>query len=322
MYKVKNILKEFTFIKNLEKINIKISNDKSNFFDISIIYLFDISRKQSKDKNDYNNKIRENLIEMIINNGIPLSWYLFHHKWFLLKTKIEKYLLSLNSNIFYEKVECICKGGRNFNYDFDIKFYTNDYIIDKKVEFKYGCSKINDYPQFLSLSTKDNCSYSEYYYEKFLNLIPYIYNIEMISKEDFMKNIYGTNYESNLWFKTLYENDKISNQYKEKKDEIVKLSIHNFLIEHSYELDLEKFSDKFIQTQKDKHFMCYDGDFHYDYIEESELKIKNILDFKGGSEYINTLILETFSDTKIHMLLRWKNHNGILNPAWQISIKR
>ena len=42
---------------------------------------------------------------------------------------------------------------------------------------------------------------------------------------------------------------------------------------------------------------------------------------RGNHGLFNTIIF--YNDyTEIHMLLRWRNHAGILNPAWQISIKR
>jgi hypothetical protein len=35
----------------------------------------------------------------------------------------------------------------------------------------------------------------------------------------------------------------------------------------------------------------------------------------------NTIVLNTESNKTVNMLLRWKNRIGILNPAWQISLK-
>jgi hypothetical protein len=36
----------------------------------------------------------------------------------------------------------------------------------------------------------------------------------------------------------------------------------------------------------------------------------------------NTIVVVSRAGTKHHMLLRWKNHLGILYPAWQISLSR
>jgi hypothetical protein len=34
----------------------------------------------------------------------------------------------------------------------------------------------------------------------------------------------------------------------------------------------------------------------------------------------NTIVLKT-EKNEFHLLLRWKNHQGILNSAWQVSIR-
>ena len=59
-------------------------------------------------------------------------------------------------------------------------------------------------------------------------------------------------------------------------------------------------------------------------IEDAQIKYaQNIIDLiKNKDGLINTIVCSTKSDTKVNMLLRWRNHAGILNPAWQISLKR
>jgi predicted secreted protein len=49
----------------------------------------------------------------------------------------------------------------------------------------------------------------------------------------------------------------------------------------------------------------------------SDIKFHSI---KNG----NTIVLQSAANpsTTFHLLLRWRNHKGILNPAWQISLKR
>ncbi len=334
-----NIFIKLKDIKNLPLINIKINNEIINL-NIGIINIFDIKIKHTKDKNDYNNKIREYLICCIINNQIPESWYKYHYKWNLIKIQLDIFLKKLINNLTYKSIECVCKGGRNFNYDFDIIFTLEDNSeLIKKIEFKFGCDKIDKYPQFLSLSTKDNCLYADYFYDNFVDNISRLYNLDYIEKKNYIKNIYGINYNNNNWFKFLYEKDKyiekiskenvnLNNEVKEfvsKNEEfnkLVELSINNFIMIYSYNLNFEDLTNKFLKTQKDKEYMCYKGDFYYDYIDKKELSIKKISGFKGSKKYKNTIVLETYCDTKIYMFLRWKNHYGILNPAWQISIKR
>ena len=63
--------------------------------------------------------------------------------------------------------------------------------------------------------------------------------------------------------------------------------------------------------------MYCDGEFYKDTINIDELTVTKIEKITK-----NTLVLQTNSTSKINMLLRWKNHAGILFPAWQISITR
>jgi hypothetical protein len=83
---------------------------------------------------------------------------------------------------------------------------------------------------------------------------------------------------------------------------------------------LKKLSEEFIRTQKDKIIILWDkNNFNIDSIDEAELNVKTIFGIKN-----NNSILVNSESNKIQyaMLLRWKNHPGVLKPAWQISIKR
>jgi hypothetical protein len=91
-------------------------------------------------------------------------------------------------------------------------------------------------------------------------------------------------------------------------------------------IDLEKISKKLIDTQSQKIYMCYDpskNNICTDFINDNELSITDIKELKKNKDgMIHTIVCSTKSNTIINMLLRWRNHAGILNPAWQISIKR
>ena len=58
--------------------------------------------------------------------------------------------------------------------------------------------------------------------------------------------------------------------------------------------------------------------FYLDKINMNELKVISTNKIKND----NTIVMNTETSTKIFLLLRWRNHKGILNPAWQISLKR
>ena len=57
-------------------------------------------------------------------------------------------------------------------------------------------------------------------------------------------------------------------------------------------------------------------DFHIDSFESDDLHVKKFI----GINNSNTIIVES-DKYKFKLLLRWRNHKGILNPAWQISVQ-
>ena len=92
---------------------------------IDSISAFDLA---AKGLNDKNNKTRENIIGAIINNKVPSEYYEIP-RWLQLKTSVLHYLIELDFQPF-DKIECKHKGGRKFNYDFNIIFYILIFFID------------------------------------------------------------------------------------------------------------------------------------------------------------------------------------------------
>jgi len=292
-------------------------------------------------ENDKNNKKRENIIIAIINKQIIECWYI-EDKWKTLKDKLYGFL-DYNKPSEYESIECILKAGRMFNYDFDIIYKTSVGDIIEHYEFKFNAHCVTGLPQFLSLPSRFNTNYAEFFYDNYLSQIKDLYNIDMISKEVYLSSVYKINYNVNPFFDNIYtyENGESLGFPLKKKKEIVDKSIHNYLIKltntqgdllNYYSLNddilnehfVNKLKEKFIKTQSNKKYMCFhNGEFHFDEIKLNELFItKDKFRLKSGNHGLfNTLIF--YNDySEIHMLLRWRNHAGILNPAWQISIKR
>ena len=216
-------------------------------------------------------------------------------------------------------------AGRKYNYDF--KIFNIDLLYQN--EFKFNAKSITDIPQILSLSSNFNTNYSEYFYDNYVGGISKLYGNDMINKDDYLINVHQTQYHKHPWFHHIYKNE---NEKLNEKKELVDKSIHEYLqilcIENKDSFNLHKITNKLKETQLNKHFMLYDthtNKFYYDKINENECIIKNIhsLKLNQKKKYYNTLILNTNNEnTKIHMLLRWRNHYGILNPAWQIKMFR
>lgn len=105
---------------------IKVRNHDINYTSIDTFNIGDI-----KNNNDNNNKIREVIIESIINNYIPEDYYEKSSKWKKLKEGINDYIKFLiDNNTIIETVKCIHKGGRQYHYDFEI-IINNIYIYTK-----------------------------------------------------------------------------------------------------------------------------------------------------------------------------------------------
>jgi hypothetical protein len=285
-----------------------------NITDIDIFY--NINEKKDNDKN---NKIRESIIYSIIKNTIPEEWYKEDIRWLELKVKLFDIIKNLSDNIDYDDIDIILKGGRKFNYDFEILYLSESLIINRKyIEFKYNTYMIDKYPQFLSISANKfikSIDYAEYFYNNYISQLAKLIDIDIPNKKDYLKSIYSNDYSKLPIFEKLKENEL---SIMEKKKEIASLSIKKYLTD-IIELDIDNMNKTFIEKQLNKDYILYYKDkFYSDKIRKEELEIIGIEKIKNN----NTLVLNTNSNTKILMLLRWKNHIGILYPAWQISIIR
>ena len=282
----------------------------------------------TKNKNDYTNKLRESIIEEILNDKIPKEWFLSNpsdsegqsniNKWYTLATGLKDYikLLELEHGKLI-KVER--KAGRNFNYDF-LFIFENGNI---QIEFKYGVKTITEYPEILSISSDNfvlnsNNTYAEYFYDNYLerivNGITGVSRIKIPEKDFYLKNIYKSSVNDPFFVKL-----KEINNFKETVDDSIDKYLENVL-----KFDFESFQKK-IKEQRDKKFMLWKNNkFHMDSISNEELDIIHESHFKKGRNRLNnTVVIKNVSNTtEYHLLLRWKNHIGVLFPAWQIKFIR
>jgi hypothetical protein len=285
-------------------------------------------QSNSKSENGLKNKKREEIICKLPNCPIEfLNDLEYGSKWKELQQQFFLYLQSNFPDIDINDIKMILKAGRKFNYDFDLVSKGMIY----KLEFKYNSLSLDGIPEFLNLSEKtpiikpsfpnENTFYSNYFYENYLqqiieksgfpNTIP--------DKSQYIKLVYQANYDKHPMFKWLKEKE-IEKDFYDWKSEIVKQSITNYLEKFKTHLDFSKLEEEFERTQNNKHYlMWYNNQFYYDYINPEQLKLTGAVSIKNG----NTFVLKTkCPKTEIHMLLRWKNHLGILFPAYQIKLVR
>jgi hypothetical protein len=135
----------------------------NNMIDLHHIDLF--YTKSSKNLNDKNNKIRENILTDIHN--LPNNYFEdtnYGDKWYQLKNKWNDVIDKL-SNVNYNSTSIIKMAGRKYNYDFKILYKYDNVIIDtKKIEFKYNPIPKIDLTEGLTMSDSYENPHKKYLY--------------------------------------------------------------------------------------------------------------------------------------------------------------
>jgi hypothetical protein len=221
-------------------------------------------------------------------------------------------------------------AGRKYNYDFRVE---GEHGSVMKVEFKSGAGlkDLCDLPQILSLSGNFDMwlsdtkvpLYAEHFYKNFLPIYmdadggDESLRSALPPLDKYMKLVHQSKYDRNPFFRRLYDREEIN---KKEKAEIVDQSISSYLLLASGELDLAKISAKLAESQSGKRFVMWDSRAHKfstHQINEEDLRLTEIMEITK-----NTIIVSAESGQRYKMLLRWKNHKGVLLPAWPISFAR
>ena len=288
-------------------------NKKATTICKSDIYKFNLQTGGGVGANDSNNRKREPLIYALVNRLIPDDW-LSDEPWESINSSLSSYL---DTHLPADKHTCELLAGRLYNHDYNIN--------GANVEFKFNAISVVDIPQILSLASNKiifPINYSDFFYDNgYIGAISEIYGIGMPMKTDWIKHIHQTNYDKLPWFRELKTNE---NNYKNEKKILVDHSIHSYLDAMKESIDFQQITTLLI-PQANKTFMLYrGGTFYNDIITTDECTITSLNSLKKGrSGQYNTIIVNTLNErTTIHLLLRWKNHAGILMPGWQIKIVR
>ena len=285
-----------------------------------------------KSDNDAANKIRERIVEMIANGRMPDTFTddaEHGQQWTALAEKIKKFientLVTTQHISAYTHYHVKLMAGLTNNYDFDISFLNGTTVVAKReLEFKFGAKSVEDLPQFLSMDAKtdlfDNC-YPVYFYNKFLDdYLATDAGLAAVPKPtltEYLKNIFKTNYDVTPFIALLKSREEIA---KPAKDNVVNASFKSYLETHGREIKLDQFKEKLV-AQNGKVYMLYEPRTKTFHIEKFEhCKNDFILD-KMTIRNGNLLEIPAGDDMRYDMLLRWKNHKGVLKPAWQISLK-
>ena len=273
----------------------------------------------SRNDNDATNKKRENALASLLT--VPadyLSDPTHGQQWKMVRDDWIRVLRAFTPDPEREATTKLM-GGRKYNYDIDlaIKNSTNN---THKLEFKYGGTKITELPQFLSLQAKAPLfplTFPQFYYDNYID--KYLAADDGITEPkppltQYLDMVTKVNYDVSPFFAKLKERENVN---KAQKDKIVNDGITDYLNTYGSKIDAAAFTEKVKETQRDKVYMLWsNGKFNMDQLETENLNFEfyqirngNLLEVKSG-------------DLVCSMLLRWRNHKGVLNPAWQISLKR
>ena len=287
------------------------------------ISAFDLS---AKGLNDKNNKTRENIIGAIINEKVPSEYYQIP-RWQAMRTSVYNYIGELDKNP-YSRIECKHKGGRKFNFDFNIIFHMDGSESRVyNIELKFNASAIDEAPQFVSPMKPSqylSASYEDYYYTNYLNTLASTGGLPIPSKESFLSQIHTNKPKCMKAFQDIYyqgcgasskfTNNETDIKFYELAKQLSSESIANF-IEHA-DLNIELLSQYLQASQQGKIYMLYsEGIFVNQHANLADYVIVSVVKNPQKSRY------ECVSQNgkKITVLLRWKNGNGIAFPAFQIS---
>ena len=311
-----------TLTTSIEKMNAFVFNKET--ITTESIHAFNPS---SKGLNDKNNKTRENVVSAIINGKIPNEYYELP-EWNTLHTSIREYIQELDNTKKYIRAVCTNKGGRKFNYDFNVVVYYEDGTnYSYNIELKFNASSIDETPQFVSpMKPSQYMSnvYEDYYYDNYLTQLAVSSDLEMPSRETYLKQLHTNNPKCMKPFQDLYymgckqssqyTGDPVHIKFYELSKKLSHESITNFI--EKTELNIEALSEYLLTSQNNKIYMLYSG-------TQFIIQRPNMDDYQLASvtknPEKNRYDCVSKTGVKLNVLLRWKNGNGIAFPAFQIS---
>jgi hypothetical protein len=307
------------------------------------IDLFNNSFSKDKSKNDLFNKKREQVFEFIANSNNKNHPYFKDERWVYVKDHVTDLLHQLYKNytndkkISFDSWNVIHKAGRKHNYDFEIEYFKKGRRIlhIPKVEFKNEDSgSLEKLPQVVSWQINSTATqfilkkrYDAYYYEKALDNVIALYPKKLKLKqlkpsiETYEKYIRMTDASCSPFFETMYNYE---DEVLKEKSDIVCENIHQYLKSlNKKRIDYDKIEDKLNEAIANKTFVMWNGDhFNVEILDDKIVLDRDYELQKGKNNLYHTIKFKTDNNSMAFMfLLRWRNRKGILNPAFQVSMK-
>lgn len=280
--------------------------------------------------NDDANDKREDIVIMMLNNRVPVEFLEYDPMWSVLSTRVRSCVHNIITSeciTLMNRVEFVRAGGRGKHHDIEL---IGDGKVQLKIEFKHGASEVVETPQIVSPmkpSQYMTISFEDFYYTFYLPKIVENESLTVPEKDIYMKQIHSNEPKCMLDFQNKYyagcerssqftskDEDK---EFYNKCNETSKSAIREFLSRDDVELCDDALSSYFIKTQEKVYLMYKDGNFTSQRIDPKEFVIDSYV--KEPENY--RFVVQTKTGKKLHILLRWKNGNGVAFPAFQISLK-
>lgn len=272
----------------------------------------------NREANDANNAVREATMVGLINGTLTDPAY------DALRAELALWLATKRTELGLPPdapASAVRRGGRKYNWDFDLTLGG----IVLKVEFKYGSTSVASLPEFFNPAANKDFhhgeSYARFFFEHTLPQVCAIYGVPItMSAGEYVTRVHGTSKKPPL-FSALYEAERLGTAaQKAHKKALVDHSIETWLRLVKDKTDLDAITAAFQTSQGGKHFLlCSNGKFFSDRIEPEELIVTGVTGVRLD-KYLE--LSSARPGTGFALLLRWKNHAGILYPAWQISMWR
>jgi hypothetical protein len=293
-----------------------------------INYFTGDAESNGRSSNDNNNKIRENIIYCMahIDNDY-FDDQVYGSQWLKLKTDFDNKIRAICPT--YHSYTIKHKAGRGHNYDYLITFFDVDKqkIAEEKLEFKFNASSIDEAPQFVSPMKPSqylSSSFEEYYYDNYLITLLQEFVLPIPERELYLKSIHNNKPKCMeeaqlLYYQGCKQSSKFTGteqaiNFYQRCNDSSRECIKNFI--NLTELNSEKLTQYLIASQDKKNYILYkNNEFH---IETSNSDDYTIVSYSKNAERSRYEAV-TKSGKTIHILLRWKNGNGIAYPAFQIS---
>ena len=296
-------------------IHIKKTNVQTITVEIRMSEFFQSGSGKGRGSNDANNKKREEILTTLYDSTEP-DLQPIREKWI-------QFLRSLCQD--FSRVRVVRHGGRGANHDFEIFFYKDDGLIKHipKAEFKHSVSRIDKMPEYFSPAADKpyfEKVYADIFYDEYLDRVCAVYGLVKPDRETYLRLVYSNNYDKHPFFRTLYTMETSGTREQTKqKQEIVRESISKYLESTVHTINLQKLSTDIHNRQSNKLFILWNlTEFISDQLHDDEMELTHVEGIKNG----NTVVVVSKAGTRHNMLLRWKNHLGVLYPAWQISLTR